>query len=968
MARAKGTVQEDDQPQIGGVSVTAVSSTFRRALLPPGFRHDNDEEDIAKISILPTEDEIRSDHPPFLPSMDMDQPHFIMEKVQRHLDTLFRLLRHDVFGELGEALGGLLVSIESDPTAFTRGTFNLNDIRAYYNPMAHISYVSFDQRRGLEAQISFQQPYNLRKATASQRRQWWEESKRMEEGILLCFVSMSGTKASMVFFTVSEKTTDPGKENSLSSDRCQATVTAKLATVTEHDLGLMTRLSCENVTGFLVEFPGVLLATFVPILENLQNMQRLSRLPFQQWILPETALYDSMRPDSLQVPPPLYARSPGFTFSLKSILKDTVDEIFIMSTDSPDSVDTIDQLEESTQLDRGQCSALVAALTREFAFIQGPPGTGKSFVGVQLMRVLLSCRKKANLGPILVVCYTNHALDQFLEHLVNDGIDQIIRIGGQSKSKVLEGKNLRVVSKSESRAKSEGYHLAKTYEAIEEQGKTIRKLLVDEDGFQMVGQAPFDHWMKHDLLNMNLGPESADLSFQATDQLLALANSGVYSVPLHQRQRLVNLWVEEIRSDATDNLFESVKEANKLQQELTKVHDEIDRRVLQTAEVIGVTTTGLARRIATLQHIKSKVVICEEAGEVMEPHIISALLPSVEHFVQIGDHEQLRPQINNYSLSLESQQGLTYQLDRSQFERLSVANAGRPALPLAQLNIQRRMRPVISTLIRESIYPRLTDHESTRDLPHVVGLRNNVYWLDHDNMEDEQQGDMHHKSHSNIWEVDMVHSLVRHILRQGIYNSTDIAVLTPYTGQLSKIRAKLRNDFEIVLSDRDQETLEKEGFGVAEHFGEGTRDNERVTTGPLPLQKKKMSELLRAATVDNFQGEEAKIVIVSLVRSNKQRKVGFLRTRNLSQYGLISKACCVEQNHWAIILPFVVHGIPILSWKPPNQTTLPDTVPREVADWLAIDGSLIVVIVVRPDVIHSACTRSLSAHNLANGC
>jgi superfamily I DNA and/or RNA helicase len=90
----------------------------------------------------------------------------------------------------------------------------------------------------------------------------------------------------------------------------------------------------------------------------------------------------------------------------------------------------------------------------------------------------------------------------------------------------------------------------------------------------------------------------------------------------------------------------------------------MDRRVLQTADVIGVTTTGLARRIETLKHVKCETVTCEEAGEVMEPHMLSALLPSVEHFIQIGDHQRLRPQINNYKLSLENQRGLPYQLDR----------------------------------------------------------------------------------------------------------------------------------------------------------------------------------------------------------------------------------------------------------------------------------------------------------------
>jgi hypothetical protein len=255
------------------------------------------------------------------------------------------------------------------------------------------------------------------------------------------------------------------------------------------------------------------------------------------------------------------------------------------------------------------------------------------------------------------------------------------------------------------------------------------------------------------------------------------------------------------------------------------------------------------------------------------------MLPSVEHFIQIGDHQQLRPQINNFSLSLESQQGKAYQLDRSQFERLSVRQPGRPQFPVAQLNVQRRMRPDISTLIRETIYPRLLDHEITKTLPDVIGMRQNVFWLDH-NHEEGKQADVHQKSHSNTWEVDMTHALVRHIVRQGVYRSSDIAVLTPYTGQLQKLRAKMRSDFEIVLSERDQETLEKEGFDI----GDSSSEDEHLpdSSGPSrrPLEKKKLSELLRVATVDNFQGEEAKIIIVSLVRSNNAQKVGFLKTTN----------------------------------------------------------------------------------------
>ncbi|KAH8743190.1 hypothetical protein BGZ57DRAFT_981182 [Hyaloscypha finlandica] len=50
--------------------------------------------------------------------------------------------------------------------------------------------------------------------------------------------------------------------------------------------------------------------------------------------------------------------------------------------------------------------------------------------------------------------------------------------------------------------------------------------------------------------------------------------------------------------------------------------------------------------------------------------------------------------------------------------------------------------------------------------------------------------------------------------------NADIAVLTPYTRQLQKLRAKMRNEFEIVLSERDQEILAKDGFIDEEVVGE----------------------------------------------------------------------------------------------------------------------------------------------------
>ena len=536
----------------------------------------------------------------------------------------------------------------------------------------------------------------------------------------------------------------------------------------------------------------------------------------------------------------------------------------------------------------------------------------------------------------LLRCYTNHALDQFLKHLLAVGILEIIRIGGQSRSPELEGFNLRAVSQSFPKTKHEGFILGSTYKEREDQMHDMGKRLAtlhkirkgsslwqvlqrflerryptiysqltstNADGFTTVEKDPLDAWLRRGRKHpFEPGPnDTADVKI--AEDLVRKAEKDINSLSPSERRTLADHWTQEVQTHETERLFNEMDTAEELQNDINSVHDEVNRRALLTADVIGITTTGFARDISTLRKLRSKVIVCEEAAEVMEAHMISALMPGVEHFIQIGDHQQLRPQINNFSLSMETARGIPYQLDRSQFERLAVGQPGLPIMPIAQLNVQRRMRPQIANLIRKTMYPRLEDHSSVADLPNVVGMRDNVFWLNHNNMEDTSTDDGRLRSHSNEWEVGMTKGLVRHLVRQGAYTNTDIAVITPYTGQLQKLRLALSQDFEICLSDRDEETLAQDGFEL---------ETSRDVQNKGKLQKKQLLETLRLATVDNFQGEEAKVIIVSLVRSNAERKPGFLRTKNRinvllsrAQHGLylIGNAdTCDNVPMWADVL------------------------------------------------------------------
>lgn len=340
-----------------------------------------------------------------------------------------------------------------------------------------------------------------------------------------------------------------------------------------------------------------------------------------------------------------------------------------------------------------------------------------------------------------------------------------------------------------------------------------------------------------------------------------------------ERQRLLSRWIEDHAKRLALELDSALESYTETRDELDKYYQEQQRRALSEAYIVGVTTSGLAKNLAVLRHLRSKVMVCEEAGEVMEAHTLTALLPSVEHAILIGDHQQLRPQVKNYDLCHDNPRGKHLALDISLFERLVEPAHGTklPPMPFSRLKTQRRMHPSIAELIRRTLYVDLEDHATVSDYPAVVGMKDRLFWLNHDNREDgadptQAQSD----SKSNSFEVSMVSALASHLVRQGTYAAEDIAILTPYVRQLQNLRRSLSGMFEVVMNDRDIDALEEQ---------ESLKD---ARPAPLPssIRKTTLANALRIATVDNFQGEEAKIIILSFVRCNTQGKCGFLRTSN----------------------------------------------------------------------------------------
>jgi hypothetical protein len=399
---ARGRLVTNDPADVASATrgVNTIQSTFPTAVTVPGGNHDNDSADITKIQIFPTLDEIMSDAAEYLPSTDFTRPHFLADPVQRHLDASFRLLRHDIFGPFKEVIGALLAQPNVADTLSTSRLFTGN-IRAHTYTKASIQHVLIDS--GLEAFLSFAHPPQLRKHSLSDQRRWWEESSRLESGGLVCLVAARGDEKVFLLFVVTRKNTKEEEEgqnrSTLVSARFNPSVTVKLASGTQQNIATLNRMFVEKQEGLLIELPGLIPDTFVPVLENLQRMRRDEDLAFRRWILPRTDVGDNHGPTI--IPPPAYARRPAFRFRLQSITRSGQPALSINPSE-PSAIDPA-TLEAATGLDRGQSDSLIAALTREYALIQGPPGTGKSYVGVQLVRVLLDHKKEGKIGPILVM-------------------------------------------------------------------------------------------------------------------------------------------------------------------------------------------------------------------------------------------------------------------------------------------------------------------------------------------------------------------------------------------------------------------------------------------------------------------------------------------------------------------------------------------------------------------------------------
>lgn len=142
--------------------------------------------------------------------------------------------------------------------------------------------------------------------------------------------------------------------------------------------------------------------------------------------------------------------------------------------------------------------------------------------------------------------------------------------------------------------------------------------------------------------------------------------AAVWKIPLESRQAALIRWQTAILDDLVNEIRDTGRQYNLDQTELDRVFGERDAGIIKTKRIIACTTNGDAKYSPAIQAASPGVVLVEEAGEILEAHILTSLGPHTEQLIMIGDHKQLRPKCS-YELSV--QQGDGFDLNRSLFER-----------------------------------------------------------------------------------------------------------------------------------------------------------------------------------------------------------------------------------------------------------------------------------------------------------
>ena len=293
-------------------------------------------------------------------------------------------------------------------------------------------------------------------------------------------------------------------------------------------------------------------------------------------------------------------------------------------------------------------------------------GTGKSFIGTLIAKALHLFTSKT----VLVVCYTNHALDDILEGLLDVGIppDTMLRLGGKSTAKTEplllqkqpNGTRTRdqwtIIDKYRQEAEVFYQRLEKAFNGYLSFKVSLSDILAylefedpafygafevpnpeDSDGMIRVGKGGQKVSATYLLSEWQRGKNAGIYERDIRDKSETIKN--IWGMKYHIRQEHFHRWEDALMQESIEALATVAGEYNKCQEDLMRAQNTSLPGILHSKRIVGCTTTAAAKYGDEIRTFNPDVLLVEEAGEILESHVLTALGPETSQMILIGDHK-----------------------------------------------------------------------------------------------------------------------------------------------------------------------------------------------------------------------------------------------------------------------------------------------------------------------------------------
>ena len=271
----------------------------------------------------------------------------------------------------------------------------------------------------------------------------------------------------------------------------------------------------------------------------------------------------------------------------------------------------------------------------------------------------------------MVVCYTNHALDDILEGLLDVGIpqDAMLRLGGKSTQrteplllqKQPNGTRTRDQWTIIDKYRQEAEVLYKSLEIAFNEYFSFKASLPDilaylefedpafygafkvpdpenSDGMVRVGKKgekiPATYLLFQWQKGWRAGIYERDILESGSEDIIK-----IWDMKRDTRLEHFQRWEDALMQETVEELASVARKYNECLVDLMRAQNTSLPGILHSKRIVGCTTTAAAKYGDEIRTFNPDVLLVEEAGEILESHILTALGPETSQMILIGDHK-----------------------------------------------------------------------------------------------------------------------------------------------------------------------------------------------------------------------------------------------------------------------------------------------------------------------------------------